>query len=83
MAELTKRQRQIVDFIDRQGRSTGGVPSLREIADQFGFRSLHPGGANFLLGDGSVKFLKETIGMTSYWSLSTISGGELIPGDAL
>ena len=40
MAELTKRQRQIVDFIDRQGRSTGGVPSLREIADQFGFRSL-------------------------------------------
>ena len=40
MAELTKRQRQIVDFIDRHGRNTGGVPSLREIADQFGFRSL-------------------------------------------
>jgi repressor LexA len=40
MAELTKRQRQIVDFIDRQRHNTGVVPSFKEIADQFGFRSL-------------------------------------------
>src|SRR5437868_6634272 len=40
MAELTKRQRQIVDFIDRQRRDHGVTPSFKEIADQFGFRSL-------------------------------------------
>jgi len=40
MADLTKRQRQIVDFIDRQCRDTGVAPSFQEIADQFGFRSL-------------------------------------------
>jgi len=39
MAELTKRQRQIVDFIDRQRQNTGVAPSFKEIADQFGFRS--------------------------------------------
>ena len=40
MAELTKRQRQIVEFIDRQCHQTGVTPSFQEIADQFGFRSL-------------------------------------------
>ena len=59
---------------------------------QFGFRSQHPGGANFLFGDGSVKFLKETIDMGSpnyaaqnigvYRKLSTINGGEIISSDA-
>lgn len=40
MKELTQRQRQIVDFIDRRQRDTGGAPSFQEIARHFGFRSL-------------------------------------------
>ena len=40
MTDLTKRQRQIVDFIDRQRRDHDIAPSFKEIADQFGFRSL-------------------------------------------
>ena len=40
MLQLTKRQRQIVDFIARQRHDTGLTPSFQEIADQFGFRSL-------------------------------------------
>jgi repressor LexA len=40
MLELTKRQRQIVDFIDRHQHNSGVTPSFKEIADQFGFRSL-------------------------------------------
>ncbi len=61
-------------------------------AGQFGFRSQHPGGANFLFGDGSVRFLKETIDTGSpnyadhnpgvYRKLSTKADGEVISADA-
>src|SRR4051794_33500671 len=39
MQELTKRQRQIVEFIDRTRHAFGGAPSTREIAEHFGFKS--------------------------------------------
>jgi prepilin-type processing-associated H-X9-DG protein len=50
---------------------------------QFGFHSLHPGGANFAFADGSVKFLKSTINLTTYRALSTINLGEIISSDSL
>ena len=40
MTELTNRQRQIVDFIERNQQGTGVTPSFKDIAGQFGFRSL-------------------------------------------
>ncbi|MDR3634952.1 MAG: DUF1559 domain-containing protein [Isosphaeraceae bacterium] len=49
---------------------------------QFGFRSMHPGGANFLAGDGSVKWLKESINLTTYRGLGTRAGGEVISSDS-
>jgi prepilin-type N-terminal cleavage/methylation domain-containing protein/prepilin-type processing-associated H-X9-DG protein len=42
------------------------------------FGSLHPGGANFALVDGSVRFVSETIEMTTYRALSTRQGGEVV-----
>lgn len=42
------------------------------------FGSQHPGGANFLFGDGSVHFLSETIDMPLYRGLATIGGGEVV-----
>jgi len=47
-----------------------------------GFASRHPGGANFLFADGSVKFLKKSISMVTYCALGSRNGGEVISADA-
>ena len=39
MTELTKRQRQVLDFIQSVQRAGGSAPTLREIAAHFGFKS--------------------------------------------
>jgi len=48
---------------------------------QYGFRSLHPGGANFAMADGSVKFIKNSIGVNTYRALATRAGGEVLSAD--
>jgi prepilin-type N-terminal cleavage/methylation domain-containing protein/prepilin-type processing-associated H-X9-DG protein len=42
-----------------------------------GFKSLHPGGAQFVMADGSVHFIQESIDTFSYRALSTREGGEV------
>jgi prepilin-type N-terminal cleavage/methylation domain-containing protein/prepilin-type processing-associated H-X9-DG protein len=49
---------------------------------QWGFRSLHPGGLNFAMADGSVKFLKNSTNLVTYRALSTKGQGEAISADA-
>jgi prepilin-type N-terminal cleavage/methylation domain-containing protein/prepilin-type processing-associated H-X9-DG protein len=43
-----------------------------------GFHSDHPGGANFLMGDGSVNFLSDSTDIIILRGLSTIAGGEVV-----
>ncbi len=43
-----------------------------------GFKSLHPGGAQFVMVDGSVQFVQEGIDTVSYRALSTREGGEVV-----
>jgi prepilin-type processing-associated H-X9-DG protein len=42
----------------------------------FGFRSLHPGGAQFVYLDGSVRFVSEDIDRLTFAAMATISRGE-------
>jgi prepilin-type processing-associated H-X9-DG protein len=43
-----------------------------------GMNSNHPGGANILLCDGSVKFLKDSTNMQTVWGLGSRAQGEII-----
>ena len=45
-------------------------------ADQFGFRSRHPGGGQFAWGDGHVSFMSEEVDMDTYHAVSTRAKGE-------
>jgi prepilin-type N-terminal cleavage/methylation domain-containing protein/prepilin-type processing-associated H-X9-DG protein len=44
--------------------------------------SNHAGGVNTLFGDGSVKFIKDSVNENTWWTLGTKSGGEVISSDA-
>lgn len=44
--------------------------------------AFHPGGVNILLGDGSVRFIKETVSLTTFVALATRAGGEVVSAEA-
>ena len=46
-------------------------------------RSYHPGGVNALLGDGSVRFVRNTINGLTWRALGSVAGGEVFGGDDL
>jgi len=44
--------------------------------------SNHPAGVNVAMGDGSVKFIKDSVNQTTWWALGSRAGGETISSDA-
>jgi prepilin-type N-terminal cleavage/methylation domain-containing protein/prepilin-type processing-associated H-X9-DG protein len=44
--------------------------------------SFHPGGVNTLFGDGSVRFIKDSVNPSMWRALGTIAGGEVISADS-
>jgi prepilin-type N-terminal cleavage/methylation domain-containing protein/prepilin-type processing-associated H-X9-DG protein len=45
------------------------------------FGSMHSGGMNACLGDGSVRFIRESIDMATYRALGSRNGGEVLASD--
>jgi prepilin-type N-terminal cleavage/methylation domain-containing protein/prepilin-type processing-associated H-X9-DG protein len=60
----------------------GPVLGCRFGAAAKGFKSMHPGGANFAFGDGSVRFLKASISTITYAALGSRAGGEVVSSDS-
>jgi prepilin-type N-terminal cleavage/methylation domain-containing protein/prepilin-type processing-associated H-X9-DG protein len=48
-----------------------------------GSRSRHPGGVNTLFGDGSVRYVKDTIDHRIWIGINTIKAGEVVSADQL
>jgi prepilin-type N-terminal cleavage/methylation domain-containing protein/prepilin-type processing-associated H-X9-DG protein len=44
--------------------------------------SNHPGGVNLLMADGSVRFVKNAVNLTTWWALGSRNGGEVISSDS-
>ena len=54
--------------------SAGGLPALGMSTA----RSLHPGGVNVLMADGSIRFVAEGISTATWRGLGSRSGGEIV-----
>ena len=57
----------------------GGWPDEATFANA---NSLHPGGVNVLFGDGSVRFIKDSISQRIWWATGTKGGGEVVSSDS-
>ncbi len=70
-----------INYQNYRGSAMAGTqPDFWATADPnacIAFRSMHPGGANFALCDGSVTFLAETIDETIFRAISSRAGGEV------
>jgi len=53
------------------------------VSGLIGASSLHPGGVNVLMGDGSVRFIKSTVNYLPWYAIATPNGGEQVSGDSL
>ncbi|WP_437223087.1 DUF1559 domain-containing protein [Planctomicrobium sp. SH661] len=69
------------DIIGWKAYSTTTSPATCAMSGTAMFaRSMHTGGVNATMGDGSVRFISDNINTGTYQAIGTISGGE-IPGE--
>ena len=54
---------------------------LGQLQYAWGFGSWHPGGANFLFADGSVRFLANDMSFRLFQALNSINGFEEVSED--
>jgi prepilin-type N-terminal cleavage/methylation domain-containing protein len=59
-------------------RADGTAYDPDDWANVYGFSSLHPGGLQFALADGSVRFVSNSIPRSVYRAAATRAGGEVV-----
>jgi len=59
----------------------GGKAKKAKLLAVGGFGSYHPGGANFAMGDGSVRYLSDSISMPVFQQLGDRDDGKLLDGN--
>jgi prepilin-type N-terminal cleavage/methylation domain-containing protein/prepilin-type processing-associated H-X9-DG protein len=70
------------DGEDAAGAASGvAATSFDTLSFVGGYNSRHPGGANFVFGDGSVRFLKTSISAGTFRLLANRADGEIISSD--
>jgi prepilin-type processing-associated H-X9-DG protein len=84
----TSQTMMVVETTRNHGAWTaGGLSSVRGvdpptqpyIGRNRPFGGYHPGGANVLMADGSVRFLREKVAPGVFEAISTVAGGERLP----
>jgi prepilin-type N-terminal cleavage/methylation domain-containing protein/prepilin-type processing-associated H-X9-DG protein len=68
-----------IDLAQATAAGLNGCNARCNWNSEVGFKSRHPGGAQFLLGDGSVKFLSQTVDMWVYQYLGDRRDGKNFP----
>ena len=56
--------------------------AVNAVGTMIGPSSNHSGGVNMLFLDGSVKFIKDSIGAQPYYGIATVSGAEALTADS-
>jgi prepilin-type processing-associated H-X9-DG protein len=70
-----------ISCADTNAEGVAGAPWGGSIS-AISANSNHPGGINVGFADGSVKFIKDTISLPTWWALGTRNGGEVISADS-
>ena len=60
--------------------STAFTGGMRNMPMQVPPSSRHPGGVNCMMGDGSVRFVKDGISLPTWRGIGSRSGGETVSG---
>jgi prepilin-type processing-associated H-X9-DG protein len=60
----------------------GNTGAYGNVFDAMPPSSNHPGGVNICFGDGSVRFIKNTIAATTWWALGSRNGNEILSSDS-
>jgi prepilin-type processing-associated H-X9-DG protein len=58
--------------------ATGFPGNMSNMAMQVPPSSRHAGGVNCLLGDGSVKFIRDSVDLPTWRAIGTMNGGESV-----